>query len=217
MSSTHREITPLPAMELLQVISIIPLDLPANWKVYFPEERYSFKRCPISITNSHVSRSRRPALISAVLAGVLGLVLAACGGSDSTTESVATTASDVTTGEPQATIVRVELTESGSAQGVDADLTTFKVGVPYHFVVQNTGDRSHELMIIEPIEPGTMDMEQMDEMALYVIEADDLGPRSTIEFDFTFSADSAGQPLEFACYLKGHYEAGMHAPITIES
>jgi uncharacterized cupredoxin-like copper-binding protein len=124
------------------------------------------------------------------------------------------TGSETTAAAPQATVVHVALTESGKVQGVDADLTTFEVGVPYRFIVENTGTRTHELMIIEPIEPGTMDMEEMDEMALAVVEADDLGPGSTYEFDYTFSADSAGQPLEFACYLEGHYEAGMHQTIT---
>lgn len=116
-----------------------------------------------------------------------------------------TTSSPETTGASEITVVHVALTESesGTTQGVEADLTTFEAGVPYHFVVENTGTRSHELMIIEPLEPGTIDMEEMDEMALYVVEEDDLGPRDTYEFDYTFPADSVGKPLEFACYSKG--------------
>lgn len=55
-----------------------------------------------------------------------------------------------------------------------------------------------------------------DGMALYVVEEDELGPGSTVEFDFTFPSEAIGADLEFACYLEGHYEAGMHTGITVE-
>ncbi len=88
--------------------------------------------------------------------------------------------------------------------------------MPYHFVVENTGSVAHELMIVEPIEPGVRDMEAMDEMAMYVIEEDDLEAGATVEFDFTFPEDSIGMPPEFACHIAGHYELGMHEPIVVE-
>jgi len=171
----------------------------------------------MSLSSIYSLSLTKPLFISALAVVSLGLTLTACGGSDDSGGSD-TTSAQVTTSTPdQATVVHVAVTDSDTTQSVEADLFTFEVGVPYHFVVENTGDRSHELMIIEPIEPGTMDMEQMDEMALFVIEEDDLAPGATYEFDFTFPADAAGQPLEFACYLPRHYEAGMHAPITVES
>ena len=86
----------------------------------------------------------------------------------------------------------------------------------YHFVVDNDGVAAHELMIMEPMESGMMDMEEMDELALFVVEEDDLEPGATFEFDYTFPADSVGMPLEFACHIPGHYEAGMHLAITVE-
>jgi len=155
-------------------------------------------------------RTSRTALAVAT-ALTLALALAACG--DDSSDATTTTAG----GEADANTVHISLTEAegGTVQGVDADRTTFVAGVSYHFVVENTGTRSHELMIIEPLEPGSMDMEEMDEMALYVVEEDDLGPQGVAEFDFTFPADAVGQPLEFACYLEGHYEAGMHAAISV--
>lgn len=144
-------------------------------------------------------RSHRAPLALPVL---LVLALAGCGDDDDA-------AAD-------ADAVHVTLTDTASAQSVESDLSTFEAGVPYHFVVENTGSLAHELMIIEPIEPGTMDMEEMDEMALYVIEEDDLEAGATVEFDYTFPDSAVGQSLEFACYLAGHYELGMHAPITVE-
>ncbi|HLF61250.1 MAG TPA: hypothetical protein VI980_08745 [Acidimicrobiia bacterium] len=113
--------------------------------------------------------------------------------------------------------VNVTTAETSSGQVIASDRTTFTAGETYHFVVENDGQIPHEVMIVQPIEPGAMDMKAMDEMALYVVEEDDLQAGATVEFDYTFPADSVGTPLEFACHITGHYEAGMHLPITVES
>jgi uncharacterized cupredoxin-like copper-binding protein len=97
-----------------------------------------------------------------------------------------------------------------------SSLTTFKVGVPYHFEVTNQGTVAHEIMLIQPIEPGKMDMEEMDKMALAHIEEADLPPGATKSFDFTFTQPYPAGQLEFACHLTGHYEQGMHLPIIVE-
>ena len=131
------------------------------------------------------------------MVAALMLVAAACGGSSETTVNVTTS-------------------ETSTGQTIVSDVTTFTAGETYHFVVENDGTLAHELMIVQPIEPGTMDMEAMDELALYVIEEDELEPGDTVEFDFTFPDDSAGADLEFACHISGHYEAGMHLPITVQ-
>jgi uncharacterized cupredoxin-like copper-binding protein len=94
--------------------------------------------------------------------------------------------------------------------------TTFEVGVPYHFVVTNEGTVEHEFMIGEPIEPGAMDMEAMDEQALAHIEEDDLQPGDTATVDYTFTEPAPAGTLEFSCHLAGHYENGMHLPITVQ-
>ncbi len=113
--------------------------------------------------------------------------------------------------------VHVTTSESSTGQTITSDVTTFTAGESYHFVVQNDGQIAHELMIVEPIDPGSMDMEEMDDMALYVVEEDDLEAGDTVEFDYTFPEDVVGTDLEFACHIAGHYEAGMHLPITVES
>lgn len=112
--------------------------------------------------------------------------------------------------------VHITTSETSSGQTITSDVTTFTAGESYHFVVDNDGVAAHELMIMEPMESGMMDMEEMDELALFVVEEDDLEPGATFEFDYTFPAESVGMPLEFACHIPGHYEAGMHLPITIE-
>lgn len=131
--------------------------------------------------------------------------------------TAATAACGESNGSSSENVVHVTLTDSAQAQSVESDVTTFKAGLSYHFVVENTGALAHELMIVKPIEAGLMDMEEMDAMALHVIEEDDLEAGTTTEFDYTFPADAVGTPLEFACHISGHYELGMHTPITVES
>ncbi len=134
-----------------------------------------------------------------VLIGALGLLVATCGGAGSASE------------------VRITATEGPGGQSFTSDLTSFKVGESYHFVIENTGVLAHEFMIIQPLGPGMMAMEELDEIAMYVVEEEDLPAGGTFEFDYTFPAEAEGQPLEFACYLPGHYESGMHLSIIVES
>jgi uncharacterized cupredoxin-like copper-binding protein len=72
------------------------------------------------------------------------------------------------------------------------------------------------MMIVPPIEPGTMDMEAMDEMALAHISEEELQPGTTQTTDYTFTEADASKQLEFACHVPGHYEAGMVLPITVK-
>ena len=100
---------------------------------------------------------------------------------------------------------------------IESSLNTFNVGVPYHFIITNEGEDEHELMIMEPMMAGTeMSMEQMDEMALAVVEEDDLPPGATYTLDYTFTEPAPAGSLEFSCHIQGHYEAGMLLPITVK-
>ncbi len=127
------------------------------------------------------------------------LVLAACGSS--------TTPSGTQQGQttPAATqTVQVKLSDNK----IDSSQTTFTAGMPYHFVVTNTGQVAHQFVM----KPMGMDMEHMsvDEMhhsALFMY--DSVAPGETRTFDYTFAPSAAGQSFQFACYSKGHIEAGM--------
>lgn len=132
-----------------------------------------------------------------VVFGALAIVAAACGGGD---------------GAAPAGTIKVTATE----MKIESDYTTFKVGVPYHFEVTSEGAIPHEVMLIQPIEGGTMTMEDMDAMALGMVEAEDLPPGATASFDYTFTSDDLAGPLELACHVEDHYEAGMFLPITVE-
>jgi len=61
-----------------------------------------------------------------------------------------------------------------------------------------------------------MDMEAMDEMALAMIEEDELTPGATKTLDYTFTEPASTGDLEFVCHVEGHYEAGMKLPITVK-
>lgn len=109
--------------------------------------------------------------------------------------------------------VQVTLTEFG----FEASLTDFKVGVPYRFVITNTGAVNHEFMIMAPLagEDMGMNMDELDETALAMIEEDQLPSGATMSFEYAFMEAADEGSLEFACHVPGHYEAGMKLPITV--
>lgn len=126
-----------------------------------------------------------------------GLILTACGGQ-------------------KATEVTITLTEFG----IESSQTTFEVGVPYHFVVNNKGSVEHEIMIMPPLMEDqmsmNMDMEALDKLALALIEEDELPSGATATMDYTFTEPAPAGTLEFACHTPGHYEAGMKLPIIVK-
>ncbi len=130
----------------------------------------------------------------------LAALLLACGGP---------TASP--TANPSATsptTVTVTLTDFKIA----SDQTQFKVGVPYHFVVDNKGAVEHEVMIAPPMTAG-MTLEQIDDAQLF--EAPDIEVGQTKTVDYIFKASALNGKWEFACHEPGHYETGMKLPVTI--
>jgi len=110
----------------------------------------------------------------------------------------------------------VNVTVTLSEFAFQSSLTDFKVGVPYHFTIINKGAIPHELMIVKPLDNSSnMTMEEMDNMALADVEADDLPAGGTATLDYTFTAPATPGTLEFACHIPGHYESGMKLPITV--
>lgn len=110
--------------------------------------------------------------------------------------------------------VRVDVVLSEFA--FTSSLTEFEVGVSYAFVVTNSGALPHEFMIIPPMSGmGQMDMETLDAMAVAVIPAGDLPAGATKMIEVVFTEPAAEGELELSCTITGHYEAGMHLPITV--
>ena len=113
-------------------------------------------------------------------------------------------------------------TPSGS-QEVDVTLTgttitssvmNFSPGVPYHFIVTNTGSASQAFAMM----PVGMDMEHMSlnaiqSNALHMI--DTIAPGMSSTFDYTFASSMMGHNFEFAGNVSGHNTGWMRLPMTI--
>ncbi len=127
-------------------------------------------------------------------------VLAACGGGGGGAAS------------GNATTVTVTLTDFK----IDSSLTTFSVGVPYHFVVTNKGAVAHEFVIMPPDPTAQGSETQLPSTALAGIMGKDLAAGTTKTLDYTFTQAAPASGLELACHLPGHYDAGMHTPITVK-
>lgn len=102
---------------------------------------------------------------------------------------------------------------------IKSSVTEFKPGVQYHFIVTNEGVVPHEFMIM-PVAMGGMgmagmSMDEKDVLALMMISEEELPPGATVEMDYTFTSVPEGN-IEFVCALPGHFESGMHTPITIK-
>jgi uncharacterized cupredoxin-like copper-binding protein len=97
---------------------------------------------------------------------------------------------------------------------IDASTTTFQVGVPYTFVITNSGRHAHNFNINPPISVAGSLNEALNK-ALLAVPQEQLGVGKTATVDFTFPDSAAGQLLEFSCLIRQHYEDGMHVDITV--
>jgi uncharacterized cupredoxin-like copper-binding protein len=97
---------------------------------------------------------------------------------------------------------------------IEASTTTFQVGVPYTFVITNSGRHAHNFNINPPVSvAGSLDAALNS--ALLAVPQEQLGVGKTATVDFTFPDSAAGQLLEFSCLIRKHYEDGMHVDITV--
>lgn len=148
---------------------------------------------------------------------LLLMVLVACGGNASKTgmnmggSPMPAGAMGTTTG---GTATTVQVTETEYA--IHASVTNFTPGTTYQFVVKNLGHLAHEFMLMPKSEGAMhgMSMGEMDHMALAMIDTINPGETKTVEY--TFPPSAAGSHPEFACYLPGHYEAGMKLGVVVK-
>jgi uncharacterized cupredoxin-like copper-binding protein len=145
---------------------------------------------------------KRIALLSLFVVSIL--LMAACG-------SAATAAT-----KPQAASsgngTQVDITLADNT--IQASQTTFKVGVPYTFVIKNTGHHAHNFNINPPVSvAGSLDAALSG--ALLSVNQDQLAVGSTATADYTFPASAVGAQFEFSCLIPSHYESGMRLAITV--
>ncbi|MEK6222232.1 MAG: plastocyanin/azurin family copper-binding protein, partial [Chloroflexota bacterium] len=75
------------------------------------------------------------------------------------------------------------------------------------FEIENTGAIVHELVLEAPDsknEPFEVDGVES--------QAKDIEPGATVSFEWDLEAGD----YQLSCYLPGHFEAGMYAPITVK-
>ena len=122
-------------------------------------------------------------------------VLAACGSSSTPSGSQ----------EVQVTLTGTTITSS---------VMNFTPGMPYHFVVTNTGSVAQEFAMM----PGGMDMEHMSADAIHsnaLHMIDTIAPGMTSMFDYTFASSMMGHNFELACNGSGHNTGWMRLPMTL--
>jgi uncharacterized cupredoxin-like copper-binding protein len=139
-----------------------------------------------------------------LLLGLLALAITGCGAK---TAAASNSSQSSNTNGP--TTVTITLTEFKIA----SSLSTFKVGVPYHFVVTNAGTTTHELMVM-PTAKGTASEDERDASELF--EISELDPGQSGTKDFTFTAVAPAGVLEMACHIPGHYESNMRLAIVVQ-
>ena len=97
---------------------------------------------------------------------------------------------------------------------IASTLTTFQAGVPYTFIIKNTGNHAHNFNISTPVSTtGSEDASLAS--ALLAVTQDKLPVGGGTTVDYTFPASAVGAQLEFSCLIKRHYEDGMKLAITV--
>ena len=168
---------------------------------------------------------RRIALLFLI---VIPLLITACGSATPVaTQPPATQppATEIPTEPPAAT--EPAATEPPAASGtgtqvdvtladntIDSSLITFQVGVPYTFVITNTGRHAHNFNISKPVSVAGS-LETALNGALLAVPQGQLGAGASVTVEYTFPDSAAGQLLEFSCLIRRHYEDGMLLGITV--
>lgn len=156
----------------------------------------------------------RSSVFSRTIAGCMllaVLVLAACGGKNDHLQGGNTpVASADGTGAQQVAIALSDFK-------ITASQVNFVVGKPYRFVITNTSKTPHELAIAPASMGHMMDEAAMHTASLVHVDADQLPTGAPQTVIYTFATPAVAGELEFACHIVGHYDAGMHMPITVTS
>ena len=154
---------------------------------------------------------KRLVLLSLLTIGVT--VLSACASPAPTPESTTQpgpTSQAAAPAAEAATQVQITLADNTIA----STLTTFKAGVPYTFVIGNTGRHEHNFNISPPVAvAGSLDGAM--KAALLSIDDSQIPPGGSTTVEFTFPASAVGAVLEFNCLIRRHYDDGMRLEITV--
>jgi uncharacterized cupredoxin-like copper-binding protein len=118
--------------------------------------------------------------------------------------------------QPAASGEAIEVIITLGDNWVMSSQTTFKVGVPYKFVVINGGNRVHNFNINKPAEMTTNGIRAALDNAILKIPNEQLQPGMTATVEFTFTEAAPAGTLEFSCLIERHYRSGQILPIIVE-
>ncbi|MSQ08743.1 MAG: hypothetical protein EXR57_01145 [Dehalococcoidia bacterium] len=90
----------------------------------------------------------------------------------------------------------------------ESDVTTFEKGKKYRIIIENKGKLAHEWSVAARGGTG-------HDAMLQHIGQEQLPPGASVTVEYTFPSGTSG-PLEFACHVPGHYEAGMRLDISLK-
>lgn len=156
---------------------------------------------------------KRTVLLSIIVAGLL--LVTACGTGTSaqpTANQAAPASGSSAQAGPAAGGTEVDVTLADNT--IQSSLTTFKVGVPYRFVIINNGNHLHNFNINTPVDKaGSLNAALSG--ALLSVSQDKLPIGGGTTVTYTFPASAAGQDLEMSCLITRHYEDGMRLPIKV--
>ena len=139
---------------------------------------------------------------------VVMILITACGAS----APVATVTPSAAQPTASANVTEVDVTLGDNT--IKSSQTEFKVGVPYKFVVVNSGQHAHNFNIAPPVSvAGSLDAALSS--ALLSVSRDQLQVGSTASAEYTFPESAVGKQLEFSCLIQKHYADGMFLAITV--
>jgi plastocyanin len=147
---------------------------------------------------------------------LLCLVLAACGGTFSTTASIPTPqatkpASQTRTGMPtQMQTVQITIGDFY----IKSAVTTFTTGTFYQFLITNVGTHYHNLLLMHPIKTIMTPEDAYRQALTYAFN---IAPNQTKSMYYFFDHTAPPGMLEFSCHYGGHYEVGMHQAIVVNA
>ena len=160
-------------------------------------------------------------IVLLVLVIVAMMIVTACGVTTlpaATQTPVAPPAATNAPAQPAATepaaaaITEVDVTLGDNT--IDSSLTTFRVGVPYTFIITNKGNHAHNFNIAKPVSvAGSLDSALQN--ALLAVPKNQLGGGAQVTVQYTFPDSAAATQLEFSCLIQRHYSDGMKLAITV--
>jgi uncharacterized cupredoxin-like copper-binding protein len=109
---------------------------------------------------------------------------------------------------------RVEITLADNT--IASNLTSFKAGAAYTFVISNNGRHEHNFNIAPPVAVAGGYGEALAQ-ALLAVDETQIPPGSSTTVEFAFPDSAVGGDLEFSCLIRRHYEDGMRLDITVSS